>query len=356
MRKLRQTASLLLCFALMSAITIINNGKWFGMDTGADSRQPAVAANDTMYQLKDGSDVINTTYLARDVMGYGGNVPLEVTIQDNTITGIKALPNSETPDFFSAAAVLMEQYKGKSVDDAIVMQVDAVTGATYSSKAITANMKRALEYYQRAERVEDTSLTYYDDPKTIAAALVILLAAIVPLFTKNRKVRAVQQVLNVCVLGLWCGTFISYSSIISFLANGTVSHSMLTAVLCIIVCFLYPLFGKPSYYCTNVCPFGSLQALVGKPNRHKLRIPAHAVKRLDLFRKVLWVALNACLLTGVFTSWMDYEPFTAFLFRSASVVSLAIAGVFTVLSYFVARPYCRFVCPTGTLLKYCQKG
>ena len=55
--------------------------------------------------------------------------------------------------------------------------------------------------------------------------------------------------------------------------------------------------------------------------------------------------------TGIFLEWMDYELFTAFIWQSAAWGVIIVAAVFLVASLFVSRPYCRFVCPTGTLLK-----
>ena len=49
------------------------------------------------------------------------------------------------------------------------------------------------------------------------------------------------------------------------------------------------------------------------------------------------------------------EVFSAFIFQTASVFVLALGGVFLLLSFFVARPYCRFVCPTGTLFKIAER-
>ncbi|NLF43947.1 MAG: 4Fe-4S binding protein, partial [Bacteroidales bacterium] len=34
---------------------------------------------------------------------------------------------------------------------------------------------------------------------------------------------------------------------------------------------------------------------------------------------------------------------------------LIIGVAFLVLSVFIPKPYCRFVCPTGTLMKFAQK-
>lgn len=36
------------------------------------------------------------------------------------------------------------------------------------------------------------------------------------------------------------------------------------------------------------------------------------------------------------------------------MIVVVLGGVVFVLSFFVDRPYCRFVCPTGTLFKVSQ--
>ena len=97
------------------------------------------SVNDTMYVTEDGSYVINTTQLGKDITGYGGNVPLEITIKKGRILKVKALPNLETPDFFNEAKTLLKKWEGKPLDEAQNLKVDAVSGATFSSKAIIAN-------------------------------------------------------------------------------------------------------------------------------------------------------------------------------------------------------------------------
>ena len=60
------------------------------------------------------------------------------------------------------------------------------------------------------------------------------------------------------------------------------------------------------------------------------------------------------MLTGLWADWTNYEIFSAFIVGTAAVAVLAMAAVVLVLSVFVPRPYCRFVCPTGTLFKVAQ--
>ena len=122
----------------------------------------------------------------------------------------------------------------------------------------------------------------------------------------------------------------------------------------LVTAFLYPLFGRKSYYCANVCPFGSLQQVVGSCVKYKIKMSPILLHRLDVFRKFLWVVLMVLIWGGVWSDWVDYEPFAAFIFQSASWGVIAIAALFVVLSAVVTRPYCRFVCPMGTLFKITQ--
>lgn len=91
----------------------------------------------------DGNYVVNTTETGKDIRGFGGPTPLEVTIsKDGKIEKITALQNSETPDFFKKVEEeLIPKLVGKTSTDG----VDAVSGATFSSKAVLENTKLALE-------------------------------------------------------------------------------------------------------------------------------------------------------------------------------------------------------------------
>ena len=111
------------------------------------------------------------------------------------------------------------------------------------------------------------------------------------------------------------------------------------------------LVGKPAHYCAHLCPFGSAQDLAGKLTKRKPVLPHHVVKVLITFRQLLWAVLTALMMTGTWTAWMDYELFTAFIYSSASIWVIALAVVFLILSVWVPRPYCRFVCPTGSIIK-----
>ena len=91
--------------------------------------------------------VVNTTALASDVIGFQGRTPLEIKLVDGVIVSIKALPNEETPNFFRRVeeSPIFSEPVGKTAAEALSMKLDAVSGATFSSKAVIANLRRGLE-------------------------------------------------------------------------------------------------------------------------------------------------------------------------------------------------------------------
>lgn len=103
--------------------------------------------DDVMTKLKDGTYVVNTTTLASNVRGYLGATPLEVYIKKNKVVKLVALPNKETPKIFAKVkSGMLPKYAGKKTS--AVSAVDGVTGATYSSKAVKANVEAAVKYYK----------------------------------------------------------------------------------------------------------------------------------------------------------------------------------------------------------------
>lgn len=352
--KLQQLLSLLTCVLLVIAVSIRRDGKVVGREL--KQQQADSTKTETMVVLEDGSVRLNTTELGKDIIGYGGAVPLEITLENGKVKSVKALENSETPDFFKEASALLTKWNGRTVEEAQKLKVDAVSGATFSSKAIIGNVQRGLQYAAK-NPVQDSIWAEMDfSSKAIAGLIVVLLAAIVPLFVKDRRYRISQQILNVIVLGFWCGSFLNFTSIVSYMSNGMNVLTLIVPIIMLITAFVYPLFGKKSYYCTHVCPFGSLQELAGKCVGYKIKMKPKTTKRLDMFRQLLWAVLMLCLWTGVWFDWIDYEPFSAFVFQSASWVVIVIAVVFVALSTVIVRPYCRFVCPTGSLFKYSQQS
>lgn len=95
-----------------------------------------------------------------DKEGYGGDIKITVGITaDGTINGISILSITETAGLGMRATepAFYEQYQGKQAEKFVVSKdggdgepIDALSGATITSRAVTGAVNAALGYYQNA--------------------------------------------------------------------------------------------------------------------------------------------------------------------------------------------------------------
>jgi len=90
---------------------------------------------------------VNTTELGAAIIGYNGPTPVEIAVYKGVITEIRALPNVESPRYLQRVleSGLLDQFKGKTVEEARALELDAVSGATYTSEALIKNIRLGLE-------------------------------------------------------------------------------------------------------------------------------------------------------------------------------------------------------------------
>lgn len=343
---------LLVCLGMMTAAAV-NCHKSL---VGRELKEGAEETPDSVMSVQQGLVEINTTSLC-DLKGFGGRVPLMITIDDQgVIKSVDLLPNAESKDFLVRTDGIRESFVGKRAEDAVGMKVDAVSGATMSSDAIKANVEAGLKYYlEKRDRLPSIGDDMPEDGgpgyKLWLALAVTLVGAIIPLLIRNKTVHIVILLLDVGVLGFWCGQFISYAQMVSYLASGAGIWTGLVPFVMMAVAFLYPIFGRKQHYCNHICPLGAIQQLAGYCTKKKVKMKPGLIKGLRLFREILWAVLSFFLWLPFVTEWMDYELFGAFVVRSASWIILVAAGAVVLISTVVPRPYCNYVCPTGTLMK-----
>lgn len=338
---------LLAVVLMLVAATLSVNKTLFGRNLQANEAD-SVSSGTTMITSDAGRVIICTKGMDVTIEGYAGAVPLNITIADGRITDIEPLPNSETPSFFKRASSIIDNWIGKTPAEAREIKVDVVSGATYTSNAIISNVNAALAYYDGIQSTQKPDVPW----KIWVALFVTFAACIVPLFVKSKIYYNVQLIANVIVLGFWTGQFLDFYMILDILAKGVALPVGLVICVMLVSAFIYPIFGKPHHYCTHVCPLGSVQILAGQLCGYKVKISRTVINTLDWFRRLLWGVLMLTLWVDCWTEWMDWELFQAFQFESAAGWIIGVAIAFILLSLIVSRPYCRFVCPTGSIFKF----
>ena len=105
-------------------------------------------ADEVMKKEKDGTYIVNTTTLAQDVDGYNGPTPVEIHIKKNKIVKVVLLKSLETPKYNAQIKKnMLPLYEGQKIKKNKSVAVDGVTGATFTSDAVSENVRRGLEYY-----------------------------------------------------------------------------------------------------------------------------------------------------------------------------------------------------------------
>jgi ferredoxin len=125
--------------------------------------------------------------------------------------------------------------------------------------------------------------------------------------------------------------------------------------LSVIAFFILPLiftlfFGRT--FCAGVCPFGAMQDLVSfKPKRLGIRLNTvlGLVPYIYLGLAVIYAA------TGTDFIICRYDPFVGIFRFDASFGMFIFSGALLLSGVFIARPYCRFLCPYGVLLNWISR-
>lgn len=319
-------------------------------------------APETWTVVGRGHEEIGQAILAQkttsDIIGYSGPTPLVVVVNDQEqVECIALLPNDETPSYVGRVVEegFLKRWKGMPVEEAVSKDMDAISGATYSSVAINETVKKRLSEYAQAASVARKA-----DLKAIVgyvAVLFVLLYALAFYFYPQRfnKYRISLLILSIGVLGFFYGSFLSVKLVGSWLMQGISLKNQVIFVTIALLAFVLPYFFGKNFYCSYVCPFGASQELLGKLSKRKVELPSLVVSVLSRTRSKVLLLLMAITLFGSTLEISDAEPFSIFLFASASKGVVVLAVLFLLLSVAIPRAWCRYFCPTGALIDFFRR-
>jgi len=123
-------------------------------------------------------------------------------------------------------------------------------------------------------------------------------------------------------------------------------HIPITVIAFFALPIIYTLFFGRTF-CAGICPLGAIQDIfVLKP----MPVKAWLEKVLGIF-PFIYLAL-AVLYAATKTDFIicRYDPFVGFFRFNATFTMFAIGGILLLIGIFIARPYCRFLCPYGVIL------
>jgi len=307
--------------------------------------------------------------LAPEVRGLHGHVPVGVTINmEGLIQSVRILPHhSETPGYMAMVNrdEFLNQFKGMSYSDPIALgaDLDGVTGATWTSKAVADGVRLT------ARRATEQALSLHTkapEPEPVApglrlAHLAILLLFVVAVIAEARKISWLRHVLlavSFLYLGLWLKTFFSVRYVFDILTLQLPSFREHAAWYILGLCALGGSLLSGRIYCAYLCPFGALTEFAGRLFGRKARLTPSMDAKARKIKYGVLIALVLAYAAVPAEGLLHVEPFAeAFTLRlsgenATPLLRLAWLGFLGVASIYVFRFFCRYLCPAGAAMAF----
>ena len=284
------------------------------------------------------------------VAGFGGNLRVVTGISpDGKIVGTELGENYESYGFIERVREtgFFKKWNGLSIEEAAKADVDTISGATMSTRAIKSMVALNLSKYSGGEFQKNQADT---EPLWLEIVVFVVLAYSLFAFffpQKTSKFRILHLIALAAVLGFIGGSALSFESFKNWLVSGNI---VLIPAVILASALIIPIISGRNFYCNFLCPFGAMQELLGRIPLPKKNFSPKFMKGVSIFKAVLLAVIYILMIFKVVTDLTVIEPFSAFKFNAAAVPSLVIAALFLTVSLFVNRPWCRLFCPTGTLI------
>ena len=291
--------------------------------------------------------------------GFGGPLNLLLAVdRDGRLGGVRLIASAETPAYIAGIDDWLAGLRGLSLADGPLSgRVDAMSGATVTSRAVLASVDEAAA---RAPGLVFGHglpvLAKVGEPRLAPGLVVVGLLVLVwlPIYLSGQlRWRLPFLVAVVIVLGWWLNTPLTEVDLVN-LSLGHAAAPWENPLRWLLIGFVIVAtlaFGQ--VWCGWLCPFGALQELVARIGRW-LGLGTVVGRRVDRRLRSVKFVLLALMLAVVFitaeTGWAALDPMQ-FLFAGHWTWPMGLLTALVLLAaLWTMRPWCRYLCPLGAFL------
>jgi len=320
-------------------------GEWVEPASGPRYRE-AFDANGNQIAL-----VYLSSDICPEIRGFGGHVPLLAAVRPGELAAIKLLQGWETPSYVTRIydETYIEDFRNKPSNAMFVPgeDIDAITGATVTNKAICGEVRAVLASTVGRGDAERGGAGI---PASAIILTCFFIAASVSYLFRLRWLRPPLMIASILYLGFYMkGLMFSTADTIRMLFFRDIAYMGLTWLVLvggIVVTSL--LFGR--LFCGYICPFGALHEFCGRFAGRRLKVSGKLAGRLRYVKYVFLFAAPALFLVSGRVSDAAVEPFGTLFSFGGSVLQWVFLGFVIVAGFFVMRFFCRFLCPAGAAM------
>ena len=261
---------------------------------------------------------MESTEIVRNIRGYAGEIKVGIILnQEGQIVAVKHISSKETASYLADIqnAGFYDQFNEITVHGG-EQQVDAVSGATLTSKAIASTVSELIGIgtpYPISNYADIDEVNYFSLSAALSDVWILHILMIGLMFffavqkwmKKTKKSVLILSILSAGYIGFFLNNSFTYISFVHPFIGTSVSSLVGLYSLMVLIGAIW---GKNTY-CKYVCPFGNVQRVLMKINpyetKKKFFIPNKWVKRIR-------AAFTVIILTGVLLgmrNWSNYELF-----------------------------------------------
>jgi len=313
-----------------------------------------------VYQLEGQEDVV----IMAEGEGYGGPLVVGVRARESEDGGrlaeVLMLSHKESPAFMERLrrGHFFKQFGGKDVTDDFIVgdDIDAVSGATVSSRGFTAAVREAVHLgavnHLHLEPAWQQPGWTFGIEEVVLVLLFVL--AFIAGYRKGKFAKTAKLIVMVGTLvfvGFYANVSLSLANIAGIFMGYIPSpqqHPMWW-IMMIGVLGSIAFLGR-NIYCQQICPFMVVQDLAQKISGVKMKIDSRFQKRArTLIFFLSWIALMLIFLSA-HPALGSYEPFAMMFSLEGLGIQWYILPASLLGAFFVPRFWCRLFCPVGLYL------
>jgi NosR/NirI family nitrous oxide reductase transcriptional regulator len=320
--------------------------------TGEDSYRIDVGESQTFYAT------------VGEAVGYGGKMKtLVVTNASGEIYYLEILNHQETKAYVTLMEEkgLAKELVGKRYNDQFITgkDVDAISGATYSSQALIAGARDgsreiAVKNLGLEEVAVDAPQVVFGLLEIVVIGLLIFGFIVRSRWVKNKtSARWISMIIGLVVIGFMYNNPMTIVFFNKLLLGYWPSWQ--TAI------FWYVLLGgfvlsivinNKNLYCEWICPFGTVQECFAAVGNTKKKFSGKLHIALRWFQRLLALGIIVFALIRANPSLYTHEVFGVVFHLIGSPFQFSLLAFVLIASLFLRRPWCSYLCPVGALTDY----